>query len=383
MTMIRRFFLWYRLLSRRLFKRPAYLAVLLLIPLFASAVMLFSRQDSGVLTIALCLEDPADPLASAVADRLLSGDSVLLIESYETEADAREAVRAGRADAAWIIGTDLKAKLNAFARYGSGGLVTVVEREENVFLALSREKLFAALYSELSYSVFDTFLTRELNIPDLSEEELSSLLDSDPTGEELIHFAYIDGSDAADDSTYVLAPLRGILSLLLLLSALASGMYCYRDEREESFVWLSDRKRRLLPVLCHITAMVPPAIAVLAALFLAGVWQGFGREFTMLLLYVPSCAVFCEIVRCLCPREEHFGALIPILSVSVLVFCPIFMGLRLGLPFRYILPPGHYLNAGMSTKQLWPMVLYLAALVPLLILCTHIRQHILSKQAGK
>ena len=77
MRSFRRFFLWYGLLSKRLLKRPAYLAVLLLIPLFALAISLFSRQDSGALTIALSVEDQSDPLAAAITDRLLSGDSIL------------------------------------------------------------------------------------------------------------------------------------------------------------------------------------------------------------------------------------------------------------------------------------------------------------------
>ena len=45
MSSLRRFFLWYGLLTKRLLKRPAYLAVLLLVPLFALAMALFSRQD--------------------------------------------------------------------------------------------------------------------------------------------------------------------------------------------------------------------------------------------------------------------------------------------------------------------------------------------------
>ena len=61
MSAFRRFFLWYGLLTKRLLKRPAYLAVLLLIPLFALAISLFSRQESGAVTVALCLEDPTDP----------------------------------------------------------------------------------------------------------------------------------------------------------------------------------------------------------------------------------------------------------------------------------------------------------------------------------
>ncbi|MBR3474696.1 MAG: hypothetical protein IKH34_06480 [Oscillospiraceae bacterium] len=383
MSSIRRFFLWYWLLTKRLIKRPAYLAVPLLIPLFAAAVALFSKQDSGVLTAAIYLEDPEDPVACAVADRLLNGDSILRCVQVDSAEAAREQVRSGYADAAWLFGSDLGAGFDAFARYGSGGIITVAEREDNIFLMISREKLFAMLYPELSFAMFRNYLVREMGIEDLSEEELRDYYASGFTAEELIRFSYVDGSAVDTGGSYLTAPLRGILSLLLLLSGLASGMYCYREERDESFVWLPAAQRRTLPVLCHITAMVPPAAAVLAALAMSGVWLGLGRELMMMLLFVPACAMFCEILRCLCPREEHYGALIPILAVAILVFCPVFVSMNLGLPLRYILPPGYYLRTSLSTKALWPMLLYLAALIPLTALCSRLREQLLGKQAGK
>lgn len=383
MSSIRRFFLWYALLTKRLLKRPAYLAVLLLVPLFALAIALFSRQDSGVLTVALCVEDPADPVAAAAAERLLDSDSILRCVPADSAEAAMETVRAGRADAAWIFHADLEKRLGDFIRYGKGGFITVAEREDNIFLKVSREKLYAALYPELSFALFRNYAENELGITGLSEQELRSYYHSGFSAEELIRFAYVDGSELDTGGSYLTAPLRGILALLLLLSGLASGMYCYREEREESFVWLPAPQRRMLPVLCHITAMVPPAAAVLAALALGGVWLGLGRELLSMLLYLPACALFCEILRCLCPREEQYGALIPILTVAILVFCPIFVSMNLGLPLRWLLPPAYYLNTAFSVRALKSMLLYLAALIPLTAACSRLRAWSLGKQAGK
>ena len=383
MSSLRRFFLWYALLSKRLLKRPAYLAVLLLIPLFAAAISLFSRQDSGVVTVALCLEDPADPAARAAADRLLDGESILRCLQYEDADAAREAVRSGLADAAWIFSPNFQSGLTAYVRYGSGRLITVVEREENVFLMLAREKLYAALYPELSFDLFRNYLVRELGAEGLTEEQLRTAYASGFSADELIRFTYVDGTEIQQDGRYLAAPLRGILALLLLLCGLSSGMYCYREEREESFVWLPERRRRLLPVLCHLTAMAPAALAVLAALYLGGLWLGLGREVLMMLLYLPGCALFCEILRCLSPREEHYGALIPILAVAVLVLCPVFVSLPFRLPFQDVLPTAWYLKASFSEKALLPMLYYCAALLPLWALCSRLRAYVLGRLSAK
>ena len=383
MSSIRRFFLWYGLLSKRLLRRPGYLAVLLLIPLFALALALFSRQESGVVTVALCLEEPADAAARTTAERLLNAESILRCSAYPDPEAAREAVRSGQADAAWILPADLEKRLDFFARYGSGGSITVVEREENVFLMLAREKLYAALYPELSFSVFRNFLVNELGADALPEEALRGAYAGRFTAEELIRFTYVDGSEIEPGGRYLTAPLRGILALLLLLCGLASGMYCYREEREESFVWLSRPKRRLLPLLCHLTAMAPAALAVLAALYLSGLWLGLGREAVMMLLYLPCCVLFCEVLRCLSPREEHYGALIPILAVAVLVLCPVFVDLQLPLPFRALLPTSYYLKAALGSLALRPTLFYLAALLLLWSLCSRLRFWFLARFSAR
>ena len=383
MSSLRRFFLWYGLLSKRLLRRPGYLAVLLLIPLFALALALFSRQESGVVTVALCLEEPADAAARTTAERLLNAESILRCSAYPDPEAAREAVRSGQADAAWILPADLEKRLDFFARYGSGGSITVVEREENVFLMLAREKLYAALYPELSFSVFRNFLVNELGADALPEEALRGAYAGRFTAEELIRFTYVDGSEIEPGGRYLTAPLRGILALLLLLCDLASGMYCYREEREESFVWLSRPKRRLLPLLCHLTAMVPAALAVLAALYLSGLWMGLGREAVMMLLYLPCCVLFCEVLRCLSPREEHYGALIPILAVAVLVLCPVFVDLQLPLPFRALLPTSYYLKAALGSLALRPTLFYLAALLLLWSLCSRLRFWFLARFSAR
>ena len=383
MSSIRRFFLWYGLLSKRLLRRPGYLAVLLLIPLFALALALFSRQESGVVTVALCLEEPADAAARTTAERLLNAESILRCSAYPDPEAAREAVRSGQADAAWILPADLEKRLDFFARYGSGGSITVVEREASVCLMLAREKLYAALYPELSFSVFRYFLVNELGADALPEEALRGAYAGGFTAEELIRFTYVDGSEIEPDGRYLTAPLRGILALLLLLCGLASGMYCYREEREESFVWLSRPKRRLLPLLCHLTAMVPAALAVLAALYLSGLWLGLGREAVMMLLYLPCCVLFCEVLRCLSPREEHYGALIPILAVAVLVLCPVFVDLQLPLPFRALLPTSYYLKAALGSLALRPTLFYLAALLLLWSLCSRLRAYLFARFSAK
>ena len=374
---IRRFFLWYRLFTKRLLRRPSYLAVLLLVPLFAVALSFFARQDSGVLTVALVTKNKRDRAASAAVDRLLESDSVLRCELYPNEKTARRAVRMGKADAAWIFSEDYSDELDVFARDVYAHAVTVIEREDNVFLSLAREKLFAAVYPEVSYALFSQYLSETLKAGEIERSELQRYYASATFDDSIVRFETVDGREADTDGSYLTAPLRGIMGLLLLLCGMASGLYCYGEEQAGSFVWLSSRKRRYLPILSHITAIVPAAAAALAAMALGGVTVNFGRELLMMLLFIPSAALFCELLRCLCPTAAHYGALIPVLTVALLIFCPVFLDLNLLSPLRRALPLFWYLRAAWNSSGLAGMGIYLLCLLLPTALAVLIRQKIL------
>ncbi len=376
MRSLRRFLLWYALFTKRLLHRPAYLAVLLLVPLFAAALSLFARQESGVLTVALALKNKHDAAAVAAVERLTDGDSVLRCELYSSEREARRAVRMGRADAAWIFSADYSDALEVFARDVHARAVTVVEREDNVFLSLSREKLFAAVYPELSFALFSDYLSNTLGAGELDPVELRRYFASGTMKDSVVRFETVDGREADTDGQYLTAPLRGIMGLLLMLCGMASGLYCFREEENGSFVWLPSRSRRYLPVLSHITAIVPAAVAALAAMALAGVTVSFGREALMLLLFVPAAALFCELLRCLCPRAAHYGALIPVLTVAMLIFCPVFLDLNLLAPLRRALPLYWYLRAAWDSSGLLGLAGCLLFLIPTSVLAFFLRQRL-------
>lgn len=375
MKTIRRFFLWSGLLLKRLLRRPAYMAVLLLVPLFAVAIALFSRQESGVLTIALALEDPNDPAAQAAVGRLTGEESILLFEIVEDEDSARESVRSGRSDAAWIFRAGLEKKLERFAQRGHAAAVTVLEREDSVFLRLAREKLFAAIYPETSFALFKDYLASELGAEELDRDVLQRYYASGAMADEILRFETLEGEPIDTGDSYLTAPLRGVMALLLVLCGMASGLYCYQEEQNGSYTWLSVRARRWLPLLSHLIAILPAALAALLAMALAGVTVGLGRELGLFLLYVPAAALFCELLRCLCPRQEHYGALIPVLTAAMLVLCPVFLDLKLLQPLRLLLPPTWLLRAVWNGAELTGLLLYTGALLLLTAAAVRLRQN--------
>lgn len=375
MNAFRRFFRWYGLLSKRLFRRPAYLAVLLMVPLFSLALLFFSHRDSGVVTVALCCENPLDPAASAAAERLLDRGSALRCITFADPEEARAAVEHAQADAAWIFSADASGEMARFVRRGRASVVTVVEREDNVFLMLAREKLYAAIYPELSFEIFSDFINEAAGEP-VPSGVLRTYYASGTTTERMLRFATADGTVIETPDHYLVSPLRGILALVLMLSGFASGMYCYREERGGSFVWLSPGRRLMLPVLCHLTAILPTAAAAMIAMALSGLLTAFWRELLLMLLLSVTAALFCELLRCFAPQEEHFGALIPVLIIAMLLLCPIFADLNMLRPLRLLFPPFYYLSAVHNSAYLGAMAVYLAVLIPAVWLVRLVRRNV-------
>ena len=80
----RRFLLWYALLTKRLARKPAFLILLLCVPLLAGAMAVVAKQDSSIVSVALVC-DTDDGAARRAAERLLRADSLVRCTQYASD----------------------------------------------------------------------------------------------------------------------------------------------------------------------------------------------------------------------------------------------------------------------------------------------------------
>ena len=80
----------------------AALLILLLIPLVALSFSIIAKEDSGFVTIALCVSSESDDLGQELVSELTENSSLIRFIKTEEEERAKELVMAGKADAAWI-----------------------------------------------------------------------------------------------------------------------------------------------------------------------------------------------------------------------------------------------------------------------------------------
>ncbi|MCH5274341.1 MAG: ABC transporter permease [Lachnospiraceae bacterium] len=363
---MRRIAVWYILLNKRLFKKWSFLLILCMVPLLVAGLRLAAGQESGIVTIALCMKNPADELSVQVAEQLKGDDGVLRYITCETEEEARELVKSFQADAAWIFPEDLEESLQMAAAYKMATpVVTVVEREDNILLIFSREILSSTLYTYFSYEVYTDFVRDDLGIT-VDEKDLQAAYELVLVEDSLFRIEYFDGQ-ASENSSYLLAPVRGILALWLVLCGFAASMYFIQDEKQGTFSWMPIKHRLWMAFGFHAVLLSDAVVILLIACKLAGVFTVWYKELANAVMFMGCALVFCNLVRLLCGTLERLGSCIPILLMGMAVLCPVFLNVNRFRPLQYLLPPFYYLQATHSTYHLYLMAAYILILTALCV----------------
>lgn len=361
MNLVKTALLWLWLLSKRLYRRPVFVVMLVLIPALTLGYTTINTEDSGMVTIAVVQEGHPAPEAALMAS-LEGGEGQAL--NYRTCASAEEAqtlVAAGKVDTAWIFPEDLEAGVRTFVANPKpeNAFIRVVVREDSVMLNLSRERLSATAFTPIARQVYRSFvrdLAPELNT--LSDDQLMGYYDDVEISENL--FAFDEAYAALVNTHYLLSPLRGLLGLVILLCSLAAALYHYRDMQVGTFCRLGLRWRWCAELAGQTVTTLHLTIATAVCLGLAGLAAVWWQEILLVVLYSLSCAAFSMLLRRLIGSLRGLAAVLPALVVLTLVVCPIFFDLKALLAVRLLFPPTYYIYGAYQPWYLLNLLVYTA-----------------------
>ena len=354
---------WLLLLNKRLYKKLTFLLILVLIPVLVLGYGSAAQEESGILTIALAQEGK-DPLADAIMTDLKEGTNLIRFVFCDSPSDAKGMVSDGKADAAWIFAEDLEEKVYKFVLKPSNAnaFIRVIEQEETIPLKLAREKLSGTVFGHISDDFYMAYIRN--NVPELdkmSDEELMSYYDNFGRNIDLFNFSYLEmegGAEDAREANYLLAPVRGLLAIVIVLGGLAAAMYFIRDDQAGTFALVPQKNRGIVEFSCQMIAVGNVAVVALIAMLLAGLTGSILRELLALVLYVITVSLFCMVIRRLCGKITAVGVVLPLLVVVMLVVCPVFFDLNRMLIIQQFFPPTYYINAMASNRALLYMGVY-------------------------
>ena len=351
----------YFMLCKRLFKRASFLLILLLIPAFSMLIAITKTEDTGFVRIAVSCEDPSDNTASSLIQELKGNTNFLVIKEYDSPESAVSAVSTAKADTAWIFPNDLKERVASFAKGKNVSLARIYVREDNMLVKASREKLFGALYSDITYEIYKKYVY-DLGLPSdkVTDQKLADSYEILSTDNGIISFEYQDSTEIRHDKyNYTTAPLRGLLITVMLVCGLAATLFYIEDECRRTFSNMTSSHRFLMFFGNNLAAVSVAAVFVSMAIMLSGNCVNFANETASMILHVLATTGFTVLCGCIVKSQAKLAIMLPTLTVLSLAFCPIFFNFVIFEPLQMIIPGYMYLFSVVDLSVFaLPMILY-------------------------
>lgn len=369
---MKRFFAWFALLNKRLYKKITFLCILIMIPVLVGVFQVVAQQPSGVVTVVLACHDSQDPLCLEIVENLKS-DTKIISFVEETPENAISMVSAGKADAAWIFPEDMVTHIRAFASGESGtkGFVQVVEREQTVVLGLARERLTGVLFEE---SVRESYLRyiRECapEASNRSDDELLTYLHNANVAGQLFEYYDIYGNQKTETANYLTSPLRGLLAVVAAIGSAVTAMYYQKDKENGIFSLLPERYMALGEFGYQMVSSLNLMTVVLCSLVISGLSVNIFLELLLFALYSVCCALFGMLLRTLFGGGKWLAVWLPVLALLMLVVCPVFFDVARIQKLQLVFPPTYYVTGAYNYSYLLYCLGYIGAL---LLLCYGLR----------
>lgn len=349
---------------KRLWRQPAYVALLVLLPVLGCAAGMAGRESGGA-AVAVCVEDGS--WAAQITDGLREqeADSAL---SYVFCADAAEAERAvlrGMADCAFVIPADIEERI---MERDWRKCVAVCETSASSITGMAEERIAAVLfrqYSEQCYAEYMAKLT-----PDAAGFAWDAY-ETHLTDGSTFDFRYLyddqysqSNTDIADTYDTAVFPIKGVFAVVIFIGGMCGMLEYDRDVREKRFLRMAPKG------LTYIVDVWLPTVflsaAALLCLWLADVFHeaagsaGFGELLSVwsagmwlsqtgrLIAYQGILVVYCSVLHVFLRRRETIAAAIPLFAMGCLVCAPVFVRLAAYMPLFAVLeklfPATYYLQ---------------------------------------
>lgn len=351
--------LW--LLTKRLAKRPLYLAILLLMPIMT---LLLSRSQGGEsVGIKAYLYTEQEDM-DFVQELLEAEPRIITFAMAESEEALKQAVLTKEADCGYVFPADFSDRLAADDWKRS---VRLYCGEDVMIPMLVNEVVYTAVfraYSENTFmdyakTVFAEAAGGGLEAQKQAGELLNLYLTNGSTFSFSYHGTMPQAGQLSNESEEMLpgeqqeanlmenvVPVRGMLALFMMLCA-CCGLVDYKRDREAGrLIWT--RHRFMIQLMMILLPTIAAAVISLLCMFASGVWNGFIIEITNVMIYICLLAVYTVVWGILFRSEHAVVASVPFLLLATILFCPIFWNLKSVLPIFQVMeklfPVSWYLN---------------------------------------
>lgn len=402
----KQYWIWLRLLMKRLLKQPAFIGLLLLVPIMGYAVGILEQEGSSGAVVAVCVEESewSGQITSKLRElsaQNTAGSSVLQYVFYDSDMEVERAVIQSEADCGFVIKEDIVQRVKEDDWHKS---IPVYVTDASSITGMAKERIAGVifqLYSENCYreymeetvqsekfateydsqeilsfaeQAYETHLVDGSTFSFVYEEKTDGIAEGKGNGlsgkSDSVDLDSQNNSDTRVGSDTSVFPIKGVFGVLIFVSGMCGMLEYEKDKKEKRFqrlapnwmtyivnVWIPTIFTSFAVLLClWVTSALQyrashgagdGIVSMVEALVKVWNLDMWCREAVHLVLYQCIIVLYCSILRVILRRQETIAAAIPILALGSLVCAPVFVRLAMYVPLFSVL------------EKLFPVTYYL------------------------
>lgn len=339
------------LFIKRCFKRVSFILLLLSIPILCVIFKAGIENTKISVKAAVYAENP-DELTDRIFNNLSANYESVTFEICTNTDDLKRKVASGYYECGYVFTSDFSTKIY---NNQTNHLVTVYKSPSTLTDVLTDEYVFSEVFAEYGFNELAEFIIKQdiFKINDINSlrSTLRPQYDYYLYGNDTFSFEYINSENKTIDnssllSSYVLLSIRGIIALFIMFTAFIGTFNLYKDTAAGIFIAFN----RLLRPLCKMSEIFSltliTGVFCLFGICISGLSDGFTLELFRIISYAIICTLYCFTLYKIIPNSFAFAAIIPVLVLGSIIFCPIFIDITEIIPtakyIGWLFPPKYY-----------------------------------------
>ena len=327
---MRNFIIWFSIIGKHLLKNPLIPVFVVLIPIICAVSTIYHKNNVQSAYRAGIYIDGNDHVSRELADALLKYDGSYEFIEYNDADDLYKDVKNSYLISGFIFPDNLSIKA---ADVNCEDAILVIQQPSNSIQGSINE----IVYSELIAIEGRTIITKHiesLGLFNMADTEYtdrlmdyySRYLDSDVTFHLLYKTYGINGIQESNDSIgKITFPVRGILAILVYLSALYGAVTYMKDVEYGSFAAVTGSRKILCRFIYPLISSILFGVMTLISLVISGNSSGIWIELPAMLMLIALSSIFAAVFSLIVRHSRIFTVCIPMLLLGSLIFCPVFI----------------------------------------------------------
>ena len=358
--------IWICKYVKRFFRQKFFLFLLVALPVGTFFFATLAHRDTTSVKVGIVSAENTSFVAD-IKKELMKHRGMIQFTPMKSVEEMKQAIREGKLECGYSFPADMEEK---YSRQQYSGVVDQYYREGGQFHTIAREVVLTGIFRQYGKIMAKDYIRHSgfFRTESISDYEVEKQYEENLKDQRTFSFTIHDTVSVRKEwGDFLVAPIRGCISLLILLAGFC-GLSLYQEDC-----------RRELPAAVHgairyrlsVLSIGVPVFCISVVGLGSEAMCGFGflslKEIAYMLIYDIMVVLFCNALSYLRIQEGTLwvGALIYVCASAI--FTPVFINLSVLIPgvqgFSYLCLPYYYLDAVFGGWKEMVQIFVLSALL--------------------